>query len=72
MAELFQIVVDGETFDVRNQEGSMQFSWLSGPNAGYGFATGRSDGAPPTEEEARAQARSFLLAIDPATGYVAE
>ncbi|MFE1644801.1 hypothetical protein ACFM35_04385 [Microbacterium sp. P01] len=70
--ELFRIVVDGETFDVHNQDGSIQFSWVSGPNAGYGFATRRSDGAPPTAEEARAHARSFLSSIDPATGYLAE
>lgn len=57
MDELFRIVVDSETFAVRNQEGSTQFSWVSGPNADYGFATARSDGALPTEEEARALAR---------------
>ena len=72
VVEPFRIVVDGETFDVQSEDGSIQFSWVSGPNAKYGFATRRSDGAPLTEEEARAQLRGFLSSIDPATGYVAD
>jgi len=72
MVKLFQIVVAGETFDVDKQDSSNHFSWISGPNAGYGFTIGRSDGAALTEEEARVEIRTFLAAIDPATGYLAE
>lgn len=72
MVKLFQIIVDGETFDVDNQDNANHLSWVSGPNAGYGFSIGRSDGAALTEDQARTAIRGFLAAIDPATGYLAE
>lgn len=72
MTALFRLTVDGETFEVATQGQSVQYSWISGPNPGYGFAAGRSDGAAPAEDEARAFIRGFLASIDPATGYVAE
>lgn len=72
MVKLFRIVVDGETFDVDKQGSSNHLSWISGPNAGYGFAVGRSDGAALTQDQAGAEVRRFLAAIDPATGYLAE
>jgi len=72
MARLFRLIVDGETFDIDHQDDSTQLAWVSGPNAGYGFAVGRTDGSPLTEAEARAEIRRFLAAIDPATGYLAE
>ena len=72
MQKLFQIAVGGETFDVTMQGDSVHYSWTSGPNAGYGFAAGRSDGVPPTEDEASVEIRSFLSSIDPTTGYLVE
>lgn len=72
MVLLFRVVVDGETFDVDKDGGANHLTWVSGPNAGYGFTLGRSDGASLTEDEARAAIRGFLASIDPATGYVAE
>lgn len=72
MTEVLRIDVDGETFDVRVEGGSTQFSWISGPNAGYGFAAGRSGGDPLADDQIRAAIRGFLASIDPATGYVAE
>jgi len=71
MVRLFRITVDGETFDVDKQDSSNHLSWISGPNAGYGFTIGRSDGAALTEDEACVEVRMFLAAIDPATGYLA-
>lgn len=72
MVLLFRIIVDGETFDVDKDGGANHLTWVSGPNAGYGFTLGRSDGASLTEDEARVAIRGFLASIDPATGYVAE
>lgn len=72
MVKQLRIVVDGETFDVVKQGNANHFSWVSGPNAGYGFAIGRSDGVALNEAEAVAAARGFLASIDPATGYIAE
>lgn len=62
--------VRGESFEWSLQEGANQFSWLSGPNPGYGFAIGRSDGAALTEAEALDHIAAFLSGIDPATGYL--
>lgn len=72
MVKLFRIVVEGETFDVAKRGNSIQFSWVSGPDPGYGFSLGRSYGAQPTEDEARSEIRSFLSLIDPDTGHLAE
>ena len=72
MVKLFRVVVDGQTFDVDKQDGANHLSWISGPNAGYGFSIGRSDGGALTEDHARAAVRQFLAGIDPATGYLAE
>lgn len=61
--------VDGERFDVRRDDGSTYYDWVSGPNAGYGFA---SSGPPDAAEADRAAVRQFLAMIDPETGYIAE
>lgn len=71
MVLLFRVVVDGETFDVDKDGGANHLTWVSGPNAGYGFTLGRSDGSSLTEDEARNAIRGFLASIDPETGYVA-
>ncbi|TQK20836.1 hypothetical protein FBY40_3380 [Microbacterium sp. SLBN-154] len=62
--------VRGETFEWRLRDGANQFAWLSGPNTGYGFAIGRTDGAALADAEARDHIAAFLAEIDPATGYL--
>ena len=35
------LIVDGETFRVRvRPDGGSDYSWVSGPNPGYGFSSG--------------------------------
>ncbi len=63
--------VDGEVFELRPDEyGGTSYTWLTGPNQGYGF------GVSPTPhwstDEHREQIRSFLAQIDPATGHLEE
>ena len=68
---------DGETFELRPaRSGGTHYTWLSGPNEGYGFTTsavlpeagpGRID-----DEGHLANIRGFLAIIDPDTGYVAD
>ena len=73
MGHLFTLVVDGQTFAVAEDAehpGSVQYSWLNGPNPGYGFATGVSGGGLPDRAAAESQIRLFLAAVDPATGYL--
>jgi hypothetical protein len=83
MGHLFTLVVDGETFAVAEDAehpGSVQYSWLSGPNPGYGFATGvsgggmsgggMSGGGLPDRAAAESQIWLFLAAVDPTTGYL--
>lgn len=61
--------VDGEMFELRpDQFGGTSYSWLTGPNHGYGF------GSSPTlnwsMDAHRQNIRSFLTQIDPTTGYI--
>jgi hypothetical protein len=61
--------VDGETFALRpNEFGGTDYTWLSGPNPGYGF------GASPTPNlslgEHMENIRDFLAIVDPTTGYI--
>ncbi len=47
--------------------GGTHYTWLNGPNPGYGFSVS------PTaddNEEHQANIRSFLSMIDPRTGYI--
>ena len=69
--ELGTFVVDGETFTVRTRDsdGSNHYDWVSGPNKGYGFSVSGS-AEPRSREWHAAEIRSFLAAIDPATGYL--
>ena len=65
----FEMEVDGEVFRVRRAEsGGCHYDWLSGPNDGYGFST--SAPADRSLELHRRAIRSFLAAVDPATGYI--
>ena len=69
------LTVDGETFralaDAR-QPGTWRMAWVSGPNAGYGFTTRRSDLQWESREELEKGVRSFLAEIDPTTGYLSD
>lgn len=72
--ETITLEVDGERFAVRvvvdpaTGYTDTGYTWLSGPNKGYGFGTG---GPPnPSLEEHRQRVREFLAMVDPATGYI--
>jgi hypothetical protein len=61
--------VDGELFALRpNEFGGTDYTWLSGPNPGYGF------GVSPTPNlslhEHMENIRDFLDIVDPTTGYI--
>ena len=76
-----RLVVDGQTFEVTQRVGhpkQYDFTWLSGPNAGYGFsmALGHAtvEGAERPAVDLRAHFErvitDFLTEIDPDTGYL--
>ncbi len=63
--------VDGEVFSLRpDPYGGTTYTWLSGPNPGYGF--GLSPTPQASLDEHRAHIRGFLAEIDPNTGYLSE
>ncbi len=73
--DLQNVVVDGETFEVRydpDQPGAYQFAWLSGPNAGYGFSMRASTHTRQPQGRLLDAIVEFLKMIDPNTGYLAE
>ncbi len=70
----FALEVDGEQFAVRLVVNAATgytdtgYTWLSGPNKGYGFAIG---GPPnPSLEDHRQRIREFLAMVDPTTGFI--
>lgn len=70
----FALEVDGEQFDVRlvvdaaTGYADTGYTWLSGPDEGYGFGVG---GPPnPSLEDHRQRIREFLAMVDPNTGYI--
>ncbi|WP_146236783.1 MULTISPECIES: hypothetical protein [unclassified Curtobacterium] len=79
-----ELVVDGEVFLVSVQGTSHQVTWLSGPNAGYGYGgtLGGSRGMSAESIEAvvaatvgddehmRRNIHAFLAEIDPTTGFL--
>jgi hypothetical protein len=68
-----RIEVDGEVFDVvarPDPPGQVDYTWISGPNPGYGFSSASSDGGAATRVDHVAAIRSFLSQVDPATGYI--
>jgi hypothetical protein len=68
-----RVEVDGERFDVvarRDRRGQYHFTWVSGPNPGYGFSSGSSDGRAMTDADIEASIRNFLEQVDPETGYI--
>lgn len=72
MTEPVRFVVDGEEFDVVRDGDSIHHTWVSGPNARYGFTVGGSGLATHTDDEVRSEIRAFLSGIDSRTGYLAE
>lgn len=65
-----QLECDGEIIELRRDEfGGTHYSWLSGPNPGYGFSV--SPTADDVEQH-QTNIRSFLSMIDPRTGYIEE
>lgn len=70
----FALEVEGEQFAVRvvvdpaTGYTDSGYTWLSGPNEGYGFGAG---GPPnPSLEEHRQRVREFLAMVDPTTGFI--
>ncbi|MEV4772883.1 hypothetical protein [Micromonospora humida] len=65
------IEVDGETFALRaNGFGGTDYTWLSGPDPGYGFGVSPTADLSP-DEHAR-NIRGFLGMVDPGTGHIAD
>jgi hypothetical protein len=61
--------VDGEMFALSpNESGGADYTWLSGPNPGYGF--GVSPAPNRSVDEHMENIRDFLAHVDPATGYI--
>ncbi len=67
------MVVDGEHFDVRqrvSEPGVYELRWTTGRNQGHGFTTSTSSGEAPNDGELEDAIRTFLLQVDPTTGYI--
>lgn len=61
--------VDGDVFTLRPDEhGGTGYTWLTGPNGGYGFGTSPTPNW--SMDAHRENVRLFLAQIDPATGYL--
>ncbi|MEU1605761.1 hypothetical protein [Micromonospora matsumotoense] len=61
--------VDGETFVLRaNAFGGTDYTWLSGPNPGYGFGVGPM--ASLSLDGHTKNIRDFLDTVDRGTGYI--
>lgn len=68
-----QLEVDGQVFEVQARldlPGQYDFTWLSGPNPGYGFSSRSSDGSPLSTSDFEQSIRSFLARVDLVTGYL--
>lgn len=68
-----RLEVEGEAFEIHadpNQPGAYHYSWVSGPDAGYGFTSRRSDFGTNSLAEHELNIRNFLALVDPETGYI--
>jgi hypothetical protein len=66
-----KITVDGELFEVvEGQPGEYSFTWLTGPNPGYGFHSASSDGSAMDSAAFEGAIRGFLSQVDPETGFI--
>jgi hypothetical protein len=73
LEQLPRVEVDGEVFDVavrRDAPGQYHYTWVSGPNPGYGFSTGNSDGGAMSDADIVAAIRNFLAQVDAETGHI--
>jgi hypothetical protein len=73
MHRAIRVEVDGEAFDVVgrwDRPGQYDYTWVSGPNRGYGFSSASSDGSPLTMAGHEEAIRDFLAQVDPDTGYI--
>ena len=69
----WNLTVDGHDWLVEQQSdvpGTYHFAWLTGPNPGYGFTLGTSNGSAITEADMRRSIANFLADINPETGYL--
>ena len=67
----FTLEVDGELFALRtDKQGGTDYTWLSGPNTGYGFSVSPTPNR--SLDEHRQSIRAFLAGIDPTTGFLQE
>ena len=70
-AAALTLEVDSELFELRPDEyGGTSYTWLTGPNDGYGFGSSPTPGW--SVEEHTENIRAFLAMINPGTGYIAE
>lgn len=68
-----RLEVDGQVFEVQARPdlpGQYDFTWLSGPNPGYGFSSRTSDASALSASDLEESIRRFLAQVDPATGYI--
>lgn len=66
-----RLTVDSQTWEVVEHSGLYTFTWLSGPDPGYGFSTRLSD--PETTLsllQIETAIRNFLSNINPETGHL--
>ncbi len=53
-----------------DRPGQYHYTWVSGPNPGYGFSEATSDGRALSNADFEASIRNFLAQVDPGTGYI--
>lgn len=69
--ESWRMSVDGEEFEVSRPDGkpgTYHFTWLTGPDPGYGFST--HPPVPVGREQLEEAVREFLAQVDPDTGHI--
>ena len=70
-ATSYTVEVDAEVFTLRrNTFGGTDYTWLTGPNPGYGFGVSPTPGI--SLDGHRQNIRSFLAQVDPTTGYIGD
>jgi hypothetical protein len=68
-----RLEVDGELFEVAVRPGvrsQCDFTWVSGPNPGYGFSSRLSEDRSITRPEMVWMIKDFLAGINPETGFL--
>ncbi|MEV4512604.1 hypothetical protein AB0K00_26995 [Dactylosporangium sp. NPDC049525] len=73
MESSVRVEVDGEVFDVAaraDRPGQFDYTWISGPNPGYGFSSASSADRATTMADHEGAIRTFLAQVDPGTGYI--